>query len=167
MSRALSTKDEEKARRERAVFAEFAEATRLQVDLASIQTEAPPKPDISSSIDEQKHYFELGEVTNQRLAQRFSVAMKTMQQTGGFYSQDDPLLSTLQSKSGKDYGKLDGPLQLLAYYDKQYPPPLVRVSINDTLFWTIQSMVMEKWYCVWIYSTWEKKVLRRFRLEDF
>jgi hypothetical protein len=45
----MQNKDEEKARREREIFTEFTPVTQLSIDAGSIQSERPPKPDISYS----------------------------------------------------------------------------------------------------------------------
>ncbi len=166
MNKNVGNKHEEKARRERKIFAEFAEAAGLEVDFASIQSEVPPKPDISCTIAGKKHFFEMREITDQALARRYSIAINTGQQTGGWFSQDDPLVSTFSSKLEKDYGELDGVLEFLAYYEKQYPPPILKESTRQALFWTTQSMLFGKWRRIWIYSTWDKQVLCSYRLED-
>jgi hypothetical protein len=46
-----------------------------------------------------------------------------MRITAGFFSQDNPLIKVFSDKARKNYGNLDGPLGLVVYYDKQYPPP--------------------------------------------
>jgi hypothetical protein len=161
-----SKRDEEKARWERKILTEFAEAAKLEIVSDSIRSEIPPRPDTSCVIAGQKHYFELREITDQELARRYSISIKTMQQTGGSYSQDDPLIRTFSSKLQKNYRDLDGPLELLAYYEKQCPPPELKDSTKETLFWTIQSMLIGQWYRVWIYSTRKREVLCRYRLED-
>lgn len=62
-------------------------------------------------------------MTDQNLAARVARALKEMRITAGFFSQDNPLIKVFSDKAKKKYGKPDGLLELVVYYDKQYPPP--------------------------------------------
>src|SRR5260370_26983074 len=129
----MSMREQEKAERERNIFQRFASAAGLRAEHGSINSERPPKPDISCVIEEAKHHFELGEITDQGLASRLAQALREMRITGGFFSQDKPLLNLVSEKGRKNYADLEGPLELVLYYYKQYPTPrggLTQSTIN-------------------------------------
>lgn len=116
---------------------------------------------ISCIIGGEKHYFELGEVTDQNLAARVATALREMRVTAGFFSQDHPLIKVFSDKARKTYGNLDGPLELVVYYDKQYPPPdrgLKESTLRD-LELIVRDMLNGAWARVWLYDTWNKAVL--------
>jgi hypothetical protein len=155
-----------KARRERQIFAQFAEVANeslnLGIDATSIKCEDEPKPDISCMMGAGKCYFELTEITDEGLARSVSISVKEMTITGGVFSQDSPLIDALTNKAIKTYPDLDGSLDLLAYYDKQYPPSAgaIQESTRRELYWIIQSMTrFGQWSRIWIYDTWNKRIL--------
>ncbi|MGH9802430.1 MAG: hypothetical protein ACRD82_18855 [Blastocatellia bacterium] len=161
-----NSKEERKASYERRIFREFADAAlsqaKLEIDLKSIVSEAPPKPDISCAIGTQKHHFEMTEITDENLAKRVSISQRDLVMTGGASSQDGPLIRAFTNKSQQTYADLDGPLELLAYYDKQYPPPpkgIQKATLNQ-LYWVAQEMVVfGPWSRLWIYDTWNKRII--------
>jgi len=162
----MNRKEEEKARYERLIFTDFAKAANtvadFSVNLESVKSEEPPKPDISCTIDGQRNYFEMTEITDQGLARNVSISIKKMKITGRFFSQDEPLIKAFSSKAKKTYPPLDGPLELLAYYDKQYPPPtnLIQESTLNTLCLIIRDMtIFGPWSRLWIYDQWNKNIL--------
>jgi hypothetical protein len=119
----MTNREDLKAERERTIFSKFVEASGIAVEAGSIACERPPKPDISCSIGGEKHYFELGEVTDQNLAARVATALREMRITAGFFSQDNLLIKIFSDKARKNYGNLDGPLELVVYYDKHIHRP--------------------------------------------
>lgn len=169
MATKKNTKEERKAKNEKRIFSEFAVVAKavanLEIELSSIVNEDPPKPDISCLISGQKHYFEMTEITDEDLARRVSISLKDNIVTGGFFSQDGPLVDAFTKKEQKTYLDLDGPLELLAYYEKQYPPPKgkIRGSTLYELDSRTQGMtVFGQWKRLWIYDTWNKRILGLF-----
>jgi hypothetical protein len=158
----MSNREKEKARNERRIFTEFVAAADLDIDGDSIQSERPPKPDLSCTVSGERHYFELTEITDEDLARNRSISLKTCQTTGGPISDDEPLARAFSNKAAKaqnSYKSLDGKLELLAYYDKQDPPLDLQPATNAHLFWVSQDMVLGTWSRLWIYDTSNKKVL--------
>lgn len=166
MSTQAANREEEKAHRERQIFIEFANAAQLNLDPDSVKSERPPKPDISCRIAGELHYFELAEVTDEGLARRLSIALKEMRITGGALSQRRPLVKAFTDKALKQYLADDGVLELLAYYDKQYPytpdPTLIPREIGSIA----NSMVSSgSWARVWVYNDWKKEILWKYPSE--
>jgi hypothetical protein len=154
-------REEQKALRERTIFAQFAEVAGLQVEPASITSERPPKPDVSCLIEGEPHYFEMCEVTDEGLAARITQSIKTMSITAGFFRQDGPLLKVLEDKAQKDYETNEGKLELLIYYDRQSSPPNggLRESTQRQLHLIAKTMLSERWSRMWIYDANEHEVL--------
>ncbi|HVS83622.1 MAG TPA: hypothetical protein VHE60_17965 [Pyrinomonadaceae bacterium] len=155
----MSNREEMRARNERRIFNQFIATTNLRVDTGSIQSEKWPKPDISCAISGQHHYFELTEITDEGLARNMS-CIDPLKPTGGAYFDDRPLLKAFSTKSHKTYISCDGALELLAYYDKQYPPLDLQPSIAQQFCWMTQDMILRgPWSRLWIYDSGNKKVL--------
>ena len=155
-----------KADWERKIFTEFVAASGLQVDADSIESRKPPEPDIRFSVNGRIHYAELGEITDQDLARRVVLSLRTGTSRGGFYSQELPLARLFRSKNEKTYDVGDAPLWLLAHYDKQYPavevdPDLIPRTVGDVAAQMVQSGV---WAKLWVYDGWGKQVLWAFPL---
>jgi histidyl-tRNA synthetase len=156
----LPDREGKKAQWERDVFIEFYMAANLPVDSGSLKNEKFPRPDLSCSIEGKLHYFELVEITDEDVARKLSIALKTMRPTGGAFSQTRPLINAFEAKSAKPYSVGNAPLELLAYYDKQYPPTDDLSIISKTVEPMAARMVESgQWSRVWIYDRWNKTIL--------
>lgn len=160
----MNFREQEKAAREKTIFERFTKAAGLRVENGSVQSDRPPKPDISCRIAQATHHFELGEVTDQGLAARLAQALRDMKITGGFFSQDKPLVDLLKQKANKNYENLDGALELVLYYDKQYPPPNggLKQSTLDELEVCVSSMLTGPWSRIWIFDNWNEKIIAKW-----
>ena len=143
------------------MFSAFAQVSGLSIDHESIKSAVPPEPDIVFTIRGETHYAELVEITDRDLAERWSRSMKTNKIVGGFYSQDRPLTTALESKVRKSYATNGAPLLLLAYYDKQFPadsvdPDLIPRTVGDIAARMVSSGV---WQRIWVYDSWKTRVL--------
>jgi hypothetical protein len=149
---------------ERKIFGEFAEAACLAVDPGSITSGQPPQPDIRFTVCGVEHWTELVEITDQDLARRQMTSLKTGIVAGGFFSQRTPLERSIRSKAAKTYMTNGSRLDLLAYYDKQYPavsvePDLIQQTMGKVAADMIASGV---WSRVWVYDGWNRQVLWAF-----
>ena len=152
--------ERQKTSREKKIFEEFARAVRLPIVPGSIRVVKPPKPDISCRIANQVHYFELREVTDEGLARRRSMAIKERKITGGAFSQEHPLLSSILSKAHKNYLLGKCPLELLLYYDKQYPPPDPTRFVEQRIVSVAKNMkLFGRWTRFWVYDTWNQRLI--------
>ena len=146
---------------ERKIFWEFAGAARLNVDSGSVSTGVPPRPDIRFTVAGVERWAELVEITDQDLAENHMKSLKTGAITGGAFSQRVPLERSIRSKAAKSYETNGSRLDLLAYYDKQFPaisiePDLIPQAIGQVAAEMVASGV---WTRVWVYDTWSKKIL--------
>ena len=107
--------------------------------------------------------FELVEITDPTVAIGLNESIKTGKAAGGAFSQEEPLLYAVESKQKKTY-QSKGPVQLLAYYDKQYPWSYADPTfIPDTIAQIAKEMVDSGvWSRIWVYDTWERQVLWSF-----
>jgi hypothetical protein len=106
----------------------------------------------------------LGEITDRGLASGLSKAIKTGEITGGAFSQDQPFAYILEQKSNKSYRiRKVGILELILYYDKQYPPPQswnLAASLGHSI---AEKMIQQgPWIRIWVYDDWKKKVLWQY-----
>jgi hypothetical protein len=160
MSR-IKTAEQKKAEWERHIFRSFASSAKIKLDPRSIRSLRPPHPDIRCQINSKLHYFELGEITSQGLASGVARSIKTGEITGGSFSQDEPFTYILNQKESKKYRiRKNGDLELLLYYDKQYPPP-EDWNLPSMLGTPIAKRMIQKgpWKRIWVYDDWKKKVI--------
>jgi hypothetical protein len=146
---------------ERTIFREFAGVAQLNVDPGSITSGLPPQPDIRFTVGGLEHWAELVEITDQDLARRHMNSLGNGAITGGFFSQSRPLERSIRRKAGKAYATNDSRLDLLAYYDKQYPAVTVEPDlIPQTMGHVATDMIASGiWSCVWVYDRWNREVL--------
>jgi hypothetical protein len=116
------TKDEAKAAVERAVFREFAAATRLAVLPESIESRPPPEPDILCMFEGGLRVaFELVRLVDQDLAHVTAQAIADPSNPKGVWF-DDPTLERIQEKlTSKNY-QTPHPMELLAWGDDTLLP---------------------------------------------
>ena len=146
---------------ERKIFSEFAMAAGIDPDPGSVSTGIPPRPDIRFTVADVERWTELVEITDQDLAGNHMTSLKTGAITVGAFSQRLPLERSIRNKAAKSYETDGSRLDLLAYYDKQYPaisvePDLIPQAIGQVAAQMVASGV---WTRVWVYDTWSKRVL--------
>ena len=146
---------------ERKIFTEFAEAAGLKVDPRSVTSGMPPQPDIRFTVGGVERWAELVEITDQDLARDHMASLKTGEITGGAFSQRVPLERSIKSKAAKTYATNGARLDLLAYYDKQYPavsvePDLIPQAMGQSAADMVAAGV---WSRVWVYDGWNRRVL--------
>jgi hypothetical protein len=146
---------------ERKIFGEFAEVAGLGIDPGSIVSGVPPRPDIRYTISGVIGWFELVEITDEGLARNHMTSLKTGAITGGAFSQRSPLERSMRTKAGKTYETNGTRLDLLAYYDKQYPAVSVEPDlIPETMAPIASEMVTSgAWSRVWVYDSWSRRIL--------
>src|SRR5258708_814419 len=104
------------------VFNGFISASGFNVDPSSAKNEKPPMPDISCTIDGASYLFELGEVTDEKLAEQLGISQRTQTDgEGGFLSEEEPLVRMILKKAQSKYHTGGMLLDLVLHYDKQYP----------------------------------------------
>lgn len=69
--------DDRKRMGELRAFLGFVKASTLAIDPRSVVCLDPPRPDISCTLSCAPYFFELGEVTDEGLARRYSESLRT------------------------------------------------------------------------------------------
>lgn len=108
-----------KAEHERQVFAEFAAAASLPLELVS--SRQPPEPDLLCSIGGESLYFELGRLLDEGM-QRLRLSMLRAAPTGvsgGGLEIRLPERAVLEKKLAKIYRVGGTPVELLLYFDNE------------------------------------------------
>lgn len=98
------------------VFQSFAAASGLQVDEGSAENRDPDYPDILCTISGQKHWFELGRIINEEVAEKLNPNRR--KQDGGFsYDQEKPLTDVVKNKAERKYVTEGAPVDLVLHFD--------------------------------------------------
>lgn len=85
---------------------------------------------------------------------------------GGALSHTEPLLHVFQSKASKRYDGVDGPLELLVYYDKQVAPYFDLAFIPANVRLLANAMLTSgPWNRVWVFDRSEKRILWKHEVE--
>lgn len=147
---------------EMGVFTSFATAADLAIDSGSAKNEEPPMPDISCTIEGVQRFFELGEITDQELAEKIGTAQRTqMDAEGGFLSEEDPLVRMILKKAQSTYETGGAAADLVLHFDKQYPfAPLEHLSLHEDEITAAMSPA-GPFSRIWVYNGWDKTIMWR------
>jgi hypothetical protein len=155
-----------KADHEREVFLEFAHAAGLDVDRDSVQSEEPPRPDISCLVAGERRYFELTRAANQEIADEVGHLLTKARRTGEtgageahVYNDELTLRATVARKAASSHETGGAPLDLIVYYDGVFHPALSFESVEST-FRELQAEYRGRWNAIWLYDRRTKQVLR-------
>ena len=146
------------------VFNAFAAVVaEARIDPDSGINAVAPEPDIRCSVAGARHYFELGEVTDQPVAKSMADAIKHDEPRGCAFSQDRPFAYIIEKKRSRSYTTGGAPVELLLYYRTQSPPPpphfgeLLNNAASD-----LQALVTSgPFQRVWIFDFSDKLLLWR------
>jgi len=147
------SRDDQKKVMESKVFIGFAKVSGVVVAPFEHDNAEPPFPDIRVIVQDSTYYFELGEITDEGLARGVSDAIKTGNNTGGPFSEGDPLLRMFREKCLRTYSTDGNPVDLVLFYSKQYPyDPLAHLKLNSV---EIDKLVADSQFTrIWLYTDW-------------
>jgi hypothetical protein len=113
-------------------------------------------------MEGRSYYFELGEIADAGLAMNYSHSLKTGEITGGAFSQEMPLIELIRKKTGRSYETNGTPVDLVLYYDKQYPHEQVLAEYISKYSSEIEALISAvPFQRVWIFDHSNRKVLWR------
>jgi hypothetical protein len=146
----------EKREVELKVFTAFAQSAQFCIDPGTVRNEEPPLPDIFCEVDSKPYYFESGEITDEDLA----AAQKRISTPGDALKDEEPFLRMFRKKAKCSYKTGGAPVDLILYFDKQYP---IVEGVSEHLTNHAREIrhltVSGPFARVWIYSTWDGVVL--------
>lgn len=126
------TASQQKEARERLMFGGFAACSGQEIDPPSITSCAPPLPDIRCTINGSTYFFELAEVVPPEQAQ--ALATKSVY-TYGVPDPDDKgpkaMEATIRQKQKKTYETGGAPVDLLLYFNKDFPMSISDVTSSE------------------------------------
>ena len=100
-------------------FNGFVAASGVNVDPDTAKNEKPPMPDISCTIGGIPRLFELGEITDEELAQQIGESQRTQTDgEGGVLSEEEPLVRMILKKAQSTYQTGGVPLDLVLHYGR-------------------------------------------------
>jgi hypothetical protein len=105
------------------VFKAFEAFAAVGIDSGSWVNAPSPEPDIRCASRGEGRYFELGEITDPRVARCAADSLKYDEQTVTAFSQDGPLEYIIRKKSTRKYATGGVPVELVLYYQTQHAPP--------------------------------------------
>ncbi len=141
------------------LFLDFKEAATLEVDFGSEKNEKPPLPDIGCTISGSPYFFELGQIVDEELARDVNTSRRTgADEASGWFSAEGPLVRIIRNKAGSSYQTNGAPVDLVLYYDEQYP-----FESADYLGKyggeVAQALNPGPFTRIWIYDTWTKTIV--------
>jgi hypothetical protein len=145
------------------VFNAFASVAGVDIDSGSGINARIPEPDIRCTIKGERHYFELGEITDRSVARCTADALKHYEPRGTAFSQTAPFVYIIRKKYTKTYTTNGALIELVLYYRNQSPPfsshltELVASNATD-LKALVDGGPFQR---VWIFDSGKKQVLWR------
>jgi hypothetical protein len=156
------TRGQRKEIDEKAVFMSFLYETKLVSDPFRCSNQAPPKPDLSIEIENNKYYFELGEITDETLAKSVAESIREKTCSVCALSQVEPLAKMLKQKCEKSYETDSAQVDLLLYYWRQTPYPNTVHGHLDSNRDEVDELVRNSQFKkIWIYDLPSEEVVRK------
>lgn len=151
---------------EQKVFTAFAQHSGLSISGASIASCQPPMPDIRCDLDGRAYFFELAEIVPEKQAEALG--------TKGLYSSGFPdpdergphaMVHIIKQKQAKTYETADAPVDLLLYFNKDFPMYLPDVTPDGDGPTAIDRAAEEckqlgPFSRIWTYCSWTNDVKR-------
>ncbi len=159
------SRDDRKKYEEWTTFSKFARVAQLGIDPRTIECCDPREPDIRCQLSGERCYFELGEVTDQDLAENAGIAKREGRDIfGGFCSQIGALRRMICQKCSTEYTTFGHPAHLLLHYRVGHQYPDVRriraeiVSEKEMIAGMLRSSSFSG---LWLYDGWEGSVIAK------
>jgi len=160
-SSTIINKEDAKKIYERTIFSTFYKDAGIPVDLNSIVSRDPPKPDIEFFVNGKSMFAELGQIVDKDLARSDTLSVKTGKSFATSYSNDDPLIYIFNEKDSKSYVTGGAPLILLAYYDIQSQCTSDSGLVHRLIGNKAHSMINSgKWKGIFVYDYREKEIIK-------
>jgi hypothetical protein len=122
--------------------------------------EKPPLPDVSCTIGDARYLFEVGEITDEDLAEEVSVSLRTGEDGDGLaFSEQEPLFRIIRKKAASTYRTDGAPLDLVLHYDKQYPFAPADYLKGYEVDIAAAMIPNGPFSRIWIYDSWTKSIL--------
>jgi hypothetical protein len=142
---------------ELSAFLEFANAAALPVE--SADNAKPPQPDIRCRIDGEEYWFELGRITDTKLAKTISIEWPKDPKPFSF-AQKEPLTRIIEKKAEAHYETNSCHVDLVLHFDQQ-PPDRTGLErhLREHAAALDQLRQRGPFSRIWIYDGWSKSIL--------
>jgi hypothetical protein len=134
----------------------------LDIDPRTVENREPPEPDILCRVSRAQCYFELGEITDENIAQKAGVAAKKSQDVfAGAFSLLSPLERIFNRKCSKIYDTGGRPLYLLLHYSvgHQVPHITLATEISRARPTIVSRLQKSPFNSLWLYDGWKQDVI--------
>lgn len=151
------TGDERKEAFELITFTEFASAAGLPLDLA--ENAKPPHPDIRCRIGGNECWFELGRITDSKLAKALNSPWPKAP-TPFSFAQKEPFVRIIEKKAKAPYVTNGRPVDLLLHFDHQPPDrEALKRHLQEHVVALNHLRQHGPFSRIWIFDGWSKSVL--------
>jgi hypothetical protein len=147
----------DKAKGERAIFRRFAGASGLSINLKSVRSRKPPRPDISCRLRETPFYFEITRMAHQGSANAMGHHLSELARKGTApalapepYDDRAALREAIERKAAGKYQTDGRPIGLLVFIDGVFHPPHMPAPWARAVF--EEKGPMERWNGIWLYD---------------
>jgi hypothetical protein len=141
-------------------FGRFARVAPLDIDPRTIENREPPEPDVICQISHEPHYFELGEVTDESVAQKAGIAAKQGRDIfSGTYSHLPPLMRIFEQKCFKTYATHGRQVHLLLHYSVGHQVPHTSRVLAEIIKGQQDKLQQSPFASLWLYDGWSNSVI--------
>lgn len=161
----------DKAKGERSIFRRFAVVSGLNINLKSVRSRKPPRPDISCRLGETPFYFEITRMAYQGSANAMGHHLSQLARKGAApalapepYDDRGALREAIKRKAAVKYETDDRPIGLLVFIDGVFHPPRMPAPLARAVF--EENGPSERWNGIWLYDAVYDTVVARWSRND-
>jgi hypothetical protein len=153
--------DERKRTVEMLVFRLFASVSGLSIDEGSPENRNPDYPDILCTVSGQKHWFDLGQIIHEEVAEKLNPKRRRLE--GGFsYDQEVPFVDLITSKASKKYLTEGAPVDLILHFDLRFGTAAAAQRLCEKHAGLLEALTTTgPFKRVWVFDDFNKVVVRR------
>jgi hypothetical protein len=155
--------DQKKEVKELRTFIGFCRAAGSDVDPRTIENRKPPEPDIYCELSGHGQFYELGELTDERIPRNAAEAQRASSNIhGGSYSSLEPLRRMVFQKCAKQ-PRLNGiPAEIVLHFSVSHmvpSPPMLAAFLAENGATIKAGLTACAFSRIWFYDEWSGKVL--------
>ena len=155
--------NQKKEVKELGTFIGFCRAVGLDVDLRTIENRIPPEPDIYCELSGHGRFYELGELTDERIPRNAAEAQRAGSDIhGGSYSSLEPLGRMVFQKCAKQPRLKGIPADIVLHFSVSHMvpyPPMLAAFLAESGAAIKAGLTASAFSRIWFYDEWSGKVL--------
>jgi hypothetical protein len=141
-------------------FAKVVKITGVEIDPATIENKEPPGPDIKCLVNGRRYFFELSQILDEDLARDIGNSeKKRIDSDGAWFSEEEPLIGRIRAKAKKTYSTNGGCIDLLLYYERQFPFAPTEYLKNYEAEIRAALLPQGPFSRIWIFDLWTDAII--------